>query len=190
MSELHILFQIFSYYNYYIQFSQFSQFSQLSQLSLFSLFSVRYFAQFEQFWRSKPSASTLFRKVEIFIPSGPGRNWDRQGCDGAAHLLGVVSLGGKTRGQITWEWLFSFKQCHRTGSLWPFTPSRHQSYLNKRLKPFYNIEVSDILGRAACSQLNNATNWVFMEGAKLLPTSLGELGLPGGHIIHSYYSMQ
>ena len=53
-----------------------------------------------------------------------------------------------------------------------------------------NIEVSDILGRAACSQLNNATNWVFMEGAKLLPTSLGELGLPGGHIIHSYYSMQ
>ena len=53
-----------------------------------------------------------------------------------------------------------------------------------------NLEVSDILGRAACSQLNNATNWVFMEGAKLLPTSLGELGLPGGHIIHSYYSMQ
>ena len=53
-----------------------------------------------------------------------------------------------------------------------------------------NIEVSDILGRAACSQLNNATNWVFMEGAKLLPTSLGELGLPGRHIIHSYYSMQ
>ena len=42
-----------------------------------------------------------------------------------------------------------------------------------------NLEVSDILGRAACSQLNNATNWVFMEGAKLLPTSLGELGLPG-----------
>ena len=53
-----------------------------------------------------------------------------------------------------------------------------------------NLEVSDILGRAACSQLNNATNWVFMEGAKLLPTSLGELGLPGRHIIHSYYSMQ
>ena len=53
-----------------------------------------------------------------------------------------------------------------------------------------NIKVSDILGRAACSQLNNATNWVFLEGAKLLPTSLGELGLPGGHILHSYYSMQ
>ena len=42
-----------------------------------------------------------------------------------------------------------------------------------------NIKVSDILGRAACSQLNNATNWVFTNWAKLLPTFLGEMGLPG-----------
>ena len=50
-----------------------------------------------------------------------------------------------------------------------------------------NIEVSDILGRAACSQLNNATNWVFTNWAKLLPTFLGEMGLPGRLSLSLYY---
>ena len=115
------------------------------------------------------------RKVESFIPSASGRDW--QGCGGEALLLGVVFLG-EIRDQLTWEASserqFPFKiKCHRRGPLSPYIPSRHQSYPIKRPKPFNNIEVSDLLGPAACTQLNSGKKWAFVEK----PPFTGKLSL-------------
>ena len=55
-------------------------------------------------------------------------------------------------------------------TLYPFSSS---SYPIKRPKPFNNIEVSDLLGPAACTQLNSGKKWAFVEK----PPFTGKLSL-------------